>query len=401
MSRTRPPSPSPSRGGSGWGDASGKGAAADTSPHPDLPLEGKGIEGISRRTTLAGALALGACSRSQGGAAAQTYAPADRGPPPPLRTLADVPVGVALSTAEIDQGDQARQAAFQFSQLTPSWQMKMEYILQPDGSFRFDAPDALAAYAARNRLRLFAHTLVWYGEEPPALKALDGQPARFQLAVRNYIEAVAGRYRGQAVGWDVVNEPVRDDGSGLRDCIYSRNMGGEAYIAEAFHLARAADPHALLLINDYNLEITPAKRATFMRLVERLLAQGAPVGGIGCQTHIGIDLPAGASRRAIADLATLGLPIHISELDVSLHGGRFDGRSRSEKLQLQAARYGEVADAFLSLPAHQRFAFTVWGLRDGGSWLLRDDPADAPLLFDDAGAAKPAFWAVADRLRRD
>ena len=196
----------------------------------------------------------------------------------------------------------------------------------------------------------------------------------------------------------MVNEAVRDDGVGLRECLYSRNMGGEGYVAEAFHLARAADPQALLLINDYNLETTPAKRVAFMRLVERLLAQGAPVGGIGCQTHIDLDVSTGATRRAIADLATLGLPIHVSELDVSLHGRRPSGGA--SRLAAQAARYGEVADAFMALPAHQRFAFTVWGLRDSSSWLLRNDPRDLPLMFDDAGAAKPAFWAVADRLRQ-
>ena len=360
-----------------------------------LPQGGRGIR-PSRRSALAGALALGACSRSPQAASAQT----DRGPPPPLRALADVPVGVALGAAEIGTPDVARQAAAQFSQLTPSWEMKMEYILQPDGGFRFDAPDALADFAAANRMRLFGHALVWHEEEPAALRRLDGQPGRFRLAVANYIAAVAGRYRGRAVAWDVVNEPVRDDGQGLRDCLYSRNMGGEAYVAEAFHLARQADPQALLLVNDYNLEITPAKRATFMRLVERLLAQGAPVGAIGCQSHIDIDLPRGASRAAIADLATLGLPIHVSELDVSTVGGRFDLRGPADALQAQAARYGEVAEAFMALPAHQRFAFTVWGLRDPQSWLKRKNPADAPLLFDDAGDPKPAFWAVADRLRQ-
>ena len=352
--------------------------------------------GLTRRSALASTLALAACGRSEQSASAQP----DRGPPPPLRALADIPVGVALGTAEINAPDVAQQAAAQFSQLTPSWEMKMEYILQPDGSFRFDAPDALADFAAANRMRLFGHALVWHEEEPVALKRLDGQPERFRLAVSNYIAAVAGRYRGRAVAWDVVNEPVRDDGAGLRECIYSRNMGGDAYVAESFHLARQADPQALLLVNDYNLEITPAKRRTFMRLVERLLAQGAPVGAIGCQTHIDIDLPRGSSRAAIADLATLGLPIHVSELDVSTVGGRFDPGGGADALQRQAARYGEVADAFMSMPAHQRFAFTVWGLRDSESWLKRKDPADAPLLFDDSGAAKPAFWTVADRLRQ-
>ena len=135
--------------------------------------------------------------------------------------------------------------------------------------------------------------------------------------------------------------------------------------------------------------------------MERLLAQGAPVGGIGCQTHIDLSLPRGAIGRAIADLASLGLPIHISELDVSLHGRRSLALDGAGVIAAQAALYEEVTDAFMMLPAHQRFALTVWGLRDSSSWLLRNDPSDKPLMFDNAGLAKPAFWAVADRLRQD
>jgi len=57
-----------------------------------------------------------------------------------------------------------------------------------------------------------------------------------------------------------------------------------------------------------------------------------------------------------------------------------------------------VAEAFVALPAAQRFAFTAFGLRDKDSWLRRPpnagDGTDSPLLFDDEGRPKPAFEAV-------
>jgi endo-1,4-beta-xylanase len=355
----------------------------------------------SRRLALAGALALSACGRRQGEAVAAP-SPRDQADPPPLRRMTDTPLGVALATGEAADPARGGQAAYQVSQLTPSWQMKMEYILKDDGTFRFDAPDALADFAASRDMRLHGHTLVWYAQSPPPLARLDGNPQAFDRAVANYIAAVAGHYRGRVSAWDVVNEAVEPEGRGLRDCLYSRNQGGgEAYIASAFHRAREADPSALLILNDYDLETKPAKRATFLRLAERLLHGGVPLQGLGCQSHIDIDLPDGASRTAIADLASLGLPIHVSELDVSLGPHRvLDGRGLDDKLQLQARRYGEVIDAFMALPERQRYAFTVWGLRDPDSWLLKWNPDDKPLLFDGAGAPKPAFWAVADRLRR-
>ena len=255
------------------------------------------------------------------------------------------------------------------SQLTAEWEMKMEYILQGDGAFRFDAPDAIAGFARNNGMRLFGHTLVWYAQDPAAFHPLDGKPGPFADALRNYILAVVSRYRGQAVGWDVVNEAVAEDGEGLRDSVWSRNLGPVDYMRRAFDDAREADPGAVLLINDYNLESLPKKRATFLRLVETLLKAGAPVTGLGTQTHIAADLKPGAVSEAIRDLASLGLPVHVSELDISLNRGRglLSSPADLEAAQNRLAR--EVAEAFANLSPRQRFAFTLWGLRGADSWL--------------------------------
>ena len=75
-------------------------------------------------------------------------------------------------------------------------------------------------------------------------------------------------------------------------------------------------------LNDYYLESKPKKRAQFMKLAEALLKAGAPLSGLGCQTHLGADLPSGAITAALKDLATMGLPIRISEMDVSIVRGR-------------------------------------------------------------------------------
>ena len=95
-----------------------------------------------------------------------------------------------------------------------------------------------------------------------------------------------------------------------------------------------------------------------------------------------------------------GLPVHVSELDASLRRERgVDLRPRAQRLEQQQARVVELAEAFMSLPARQRFAFTAWGLRDSDSWLRRDDKDDGkdqPVLFDAAGRPKPLTAAVAE-----
>jgi endo-1,4-beta-xylanase len=340
---------------------------------------------LTRRALIGSTLALAACGeRAQGQTAA--YAPL-----PPLKA-APFPVGTCVQTGQLSDPAFTQLLTAQFGQVTPEWEMKMEAILKDDGTFDFTGADAIAAFASARGLRLHGHTLIWYSQGGPAYERIDGQGAAFEAAYRNYIVAVAGRYRGRCVGWDVVNEPVAENGEGYRDCIWSKNMGLD-YVAKAFAFAREADPTAILFLNDYNLETNPLKRRTFLALAESLLKRGAPLGGLGTQTHLSVDVPAGQVTAAIRDLASLGLPIHVSELDVSTRTGPLDLRDASAKDAAQARLVGETAEAFLALPPAQRYAFTAWGVRDQDSWLGRDGTGDRPLLFDDAGRPKAAARA--------
>ncbi|NBB14682.1 1,4-beta-xylanase [Caulobacter sp. SLTY] len=347
---------------------------------------------LSRRAVLGSGLALAACSQ-------KANSQPTGGPVPPLKSLAPFPIGTAVQAGQLTDPAFAALVTEHFSQLTPEWEMKMEYTVLEDGSFRFDRPDAIAAFARARGQRLFGHALVWYAQEPPAFQRLDETRASFGQAYDRYITAAVGRYRGQASGWDVVNEPIRDDGSGLREHLWSRRLGEIDHMVRAFQVAQAADPDIPLFINDYNLESNPAKLDQYQRLIERLLRAGAPLTGIGCQTHCNADLPAGSLTRTINALARFGLKVHVSEIDVSLvrAGGRFV--SRQEKEAAQARLYAEAITAFAALRPEQQFAFTIWGVRDPDSWLVREDASDAPLLFDGQGRAKGTFRALEAALR--
>jgi endo-1,4-beta-xylanase len=274
--------------------------------------------------------------------------------------------------------------------------MKMERILADDGSLGFDAADQIADFCRANGLALHGTTLVWYAQKPAAFEALAGDRAAFEAKLHDYVLAVAGRYRGLARGWDVLNEAVAEDGAGYRGGIWESALGPD-YARLAFELAREADPDAVLFLNDYNLELMPAKLDSFQRLLESLLRAGAPVTGIGTQSHIRADTPPGQAGVAVRALARFGLPIHVSELDISTRPTGFS-LGGPGALQAQARVAAEIAEAFLSLPQRQRYAFTVWGVRDRDSWLRNasggGDPNDQPLLFDDVGQPKPALSAV-------
>jgi endo-1,4-beta-xylanase len=341
---------------------------------------------------LAAVSALGACERPRAEAS-----PLDAR----LKDVSPTAVGVSVMTDQLSEMAYVDLLTRHFNQITPEWEMKMEAILGPDGGLDFAAADRLAEFARARGLKLHGHALVWYSQEPKAYRLFDGDRPRMTDALKGYIRAVAGRYRGLARGWDVVNEPVSEEGGGYRDCVWRRTFGMD-YVRLAFEWTREADPDAVLFLNDYNLEYKPAKLDSFQRLVESLLKAGAPLSGLGAQTHLLADIEPRQAGRAIRELAKFGLPIHVSELDVSTRqvGARLPGGP--SLLDLQARTVDAVARAYLDLPVRQQYALTVWGLRDRDSWLRRPpydgDGSDTPLLFDDAGRPKPAFDALARAL---
>jgi endo-1,4-beta-xylanase len=370
-------------------------------PHPSrsashlLPQGEK--DAPTRRAVLAAPIALAACDRF---AAAGPLAA-------PLKDLVPAPFGATGMTWQLDQPDWVEQILRHCSQLTPEWEQKMERTLGPGFTYDFGPSDRVVAFARDNGLRAHGHTLIWYSQGAGVFNNATVPRARFAAEYDRYISTFVGRYRGRMAGWDVVNEPVAEDGDGLRDCHWSRALGMDGYIVRAFEQARAADPDAVLFLNDYNLENNPRKGATFLRLVERLLTLGAPIGGIGTQSHLDIEIPAGRIRDFFRDAASLGLPIHVSELDFPMErdgGAMPDLRSLADKRAQQVARVGGLAEAFMALPGAQRYAFTTWGLRDVDSWLVREEgknrPDESPLLLDAEGRPNPANQAVVEAFGR-
>jgi len=352
---------------------------------------------LTRRALLGAApaaAALVACGRHDDAAnAAPAVAPVR-----PLKDTAPFRIGTCLMTAELDDPQFTGLVQRNFSQVTPEWEMKMERILAADGSLALDAADRIAGFCRDSRLAMHGTTLVWYAQDPPTFEALKHDRAGFEDHLRDYIRQVVGRYRGLARGWDVVNEAVAEDGNGYRGGVWAEGLGDD-FARVPFEMAREADPDAVLFLNDYNLESMPAKLDAFQRLAERLLKAGAPLTGLGTQSHLGFDTPPGQAGAAVKALARFGLPIHVSELDITTHkpGLSLGSPSDPARLQAQARVAAEIAAAFADLPAAQRYAFTIWGVRDKDSWLrgsAQGAPDDAPLLFDAAGAPKPALAAV-------
>ncbi|WP_177224046.1 endo-1,4-beta-xylanase [Thermoflavifilum thermophilum] len=236
---------------------------------------------------------------------------------------------------------------------------------------------------------------------------------RLDSVMKNYITAVVGHYAGKVVAWDVVNELFADNGQ-IRNNTNTPNSNsnpyffvwsnylGDSLAIKAFQYARAADPKALLFINDYGLETNTAKLDSLIAYVNKLKSLGVPIDGIGTQMHISWNTPPAAIDNMFQQLASTGLKIRISELDVKINPyakPNIAATPLDEFFAYQAAEYQYVIQSYLkNVPKNQQYGITVWGVHDADSWLYNNGN-DFPLLFDVNFKKKPAFSAVLQALK--
>ncbi|MGH2944196.1 MAG: endo-1,4-beta-xylanase, partial [Solirubrobacteraceae bacterium] len=342
-------------------------------------------------------------------------------PAPRIAKPRTVPVGTAVRLAELQRDALYRDTFLSdFDALTPENEMKMQALQPRRGRFDFAAADELVRFARRNGKRVRGHTLIWgqslplwlidHGATdklglrlppivlprlPDPLGQLVGQTATLLtgwrrdelLAImRHHIRTVMRRYAGDVGVWDVVNEPIAEDGT-LSPTVWRRFIGPD-YVEQALRAARAADPRAKLFINDFAVEGPGRKLEGLVRLARDLVARNVPLDGIGLQmhTHIGGFYDQATLMRTMRRFTKLGLDVQVTEMDV---GTSLLDVARPDRLARQALAYGAAARACNAV-AHCT-GFTTWGFTDAVSWL---GAGEAGLLFDGRYQPKPAYDAV-------
>jgi endo-1,4-beta-xylanase len=275
-----------------------------------------------------------------------------------------------------------------FDYLTAEYEMKWDAMQPSAASHDFSRSDAIVNFAEMQGADVKGHALIWHASTPDWTTNLS--PDDFRAALDHHIRTTVARYRGRVLAWDVVNEAVTDSGSGLRNTIYLQKLG-DRYIADAFRVAREADPGALLFYNDYNGEGTNAKANRIYELVRNLLAEGVPIDGVGLQMHITANSrPSDASIAAnMRRLADLGLLVNISEMDVKINSVAGTTEAR---LEAQRTNYRDVVRLCVLEP--RCHAVTFWGFTDAHTWLA----GESPLLYDTQYQPKPAYYGVLDAL---
>ncbi len=312
-------------------------------------------------------------------------------------------IGAAARSSQLSEPLYATTLAREFNMLEPEDELKWEVIHPSPTTFDFLPADRLVTFARMHKLKVRGHTLVWHRQLPSWLRDGEYSPAQLHRLLQNHIRTVVEHYRGQVFAWDVVNEAFDENGQ-LRSTIWYDSPGigagpGTAYLELVFRWAHAADPDALLFLNEADCETVNRKSDAIYKVVQELKRQQVPIDGIGLQMHI-FDLSSDLAGIAtnIHRFAALGLQVHVTEMDVAVPVDATGIPRNPEDSARQADIYRQIASICLAEPRCR--ALQTWGFTDKYSWIRSSTHGakGAALLFDSGYAPKPAYYALREGL---
>lgn len=184
-----------------------------------------------------------------------------------------------------------------------------EYV---QGVVNYTIPDQMLEFIRSNQIIARGHNIFWENPSFTPKWLLNLTAPALQSAVSYRIKSLLDKYKEQFIHWDVSNEM-------LHFHFYEDRLGPNATL-QFFHTAHRADPLATLFMNEFNVvetcEDDDSTVDAYVARLRELKRGGVAMDGIGLQGHF--DAPNPPLMRAILDkLATLGLPIWLTEVDIS------------------------------------------------------------------------------------
>ena len=328
-------------------------------------------------------------------------------PPDSLRALAaqvGLRVGSALIPYDLDRPDYAAIAGSQFSAVTPGNEMKWQVVEPTRGSYDWSAGDRLVQFAQQHGQLVRGHVLLWHNQLPDWLTqgVASGTISNDQLRdlLHKHVTDEVTHFKGKIWQWDVANEFFTDSNpSQLNPNDFWVSHLGPGVVADAFRWAHAADPHALLFYNDYNIageDGSNAKSDAAYAFVQQLIAQGVPINGVGDQGHL--DTQYGFPTQMQQDLqrfADLGLKVAITEADVRTFVNNATDQQPTDPLApyAHAHYYDQMLKSCLAV--RDCISFTVWGFGDADSWVPGWFTGEGYAnIYDVKLQPKPAYFAM-------
>jgi len=270
-----------------------------------------------------------------------------------------------------------------------------------------------AEWFTERGVALKGHPLLWHTVTAPWLRDLPTREV--EQVQRERIRRDVADFAGLIDTWDAINEAVimpvfdKDDNGITRLC---RDIGRIATVRLAFDEARATNPRATLLLNDFDMS------TAYECLIEGVLEAGIEIDVLGLQSHMHQGYWGEEKTLAVLErFSRYGLPIHFTE--TTLLSGHLmppeiedlndyrppEWPSTPEGEERQA---DEVVRHYRTLASHPAVqAVTYWGLSDDGAWLgapggfVRADGTPKPSYDALHGLVKGDWWLAPTTMRTD
>jgi endo-1,4-beta-xylanase len=183
---------------------------------------------------------------------------------------------------------------------------KYWYNEPSQGTVTYETADMMTKFCLDNGIKLRGHCLFWEAANTVQdwVKALKDDQLR--AAIDNRLDNAVPHFQGKFLHWDVDNEM-------LHNSYYSGRLGTSIW-THMHQRARQLDGNPLLFVNEYNT-LEGNDTDAYKEMVINLRKSGAPVDGVGTQGHFGSTVDPFMVYRKLSSLATLELPIWITEFD--------------------------------------------------------------------------------------
>ena len=298
-----------------------------------------------------------------------------------------------------------------------------------------------------DKIMVKGHVLLWHAQTPEWFFHVDYDKnkeyvdkdtmnKRLEWYIRTMLTHFTGpdsKYKDMFYGWDVVNEAIggqpeiyRTDKENPNESLSEDRHGSNSswwhvyqsneFIINAFIYANKYAPADLeLYYNDYG-ECDGKKITRITQLLTAIKERegepgvGTRIDAMGMQAHYDMTEPGfNMFQYAIEQYSSIVGAVNISEWDIKATDS-YDGsdEAKEEEYQKQYLRYKVLAMVMKNQIKEKGVnvsGITFWGTTDKYSWLQNTSNVgggstkkmrQCPLLFDENGEIKPAFYAFTE-----
>ncbi len=263
-----------------------------------------------------------------------------------------------------------------------------------------DKSDEIIKWCKANNITTKGHPLAWNYVDPRWLKN-EQNPMGLQM---DRIERCVRRFEGGIEIWDVVNEATHYDRAEIKKRApvlvgAIDEMGVGEYVRQAFRRARAANPKATLLINDYRVD-----QVYIDKVINELVDEKgkAMYDVIGIQSHQhGGYWGAKKTWEVCERYVKFDVPLHFTETTFVSGPKTKNGWKTTPEGEITQCR--DAVEFYTILFSHPSVeAITWWDFTDQGAWqgapagFVRDDMTPKPMYHALKKLIKGKWWTKLD-----